>query len=97
MKRSAVASYEEALASGLVSCPRENVEDLWLRVRAAIHSAGVIACSTSVRSNGKSRISAESLEPLDARRNIPTISQHESYRTELKRNVCRSLKRDREA
>ncbi|WP_432422671.1 endonuclease/exonuclease/phosphatase family protein [Streptococcus dysgalactiae] len=92
---SVLTAYQNALAHELETVTPRDVDEHWSLIHKAIRSSCFASCGLSNRV-AKPWIFADSLHLLDARRSIPTGSEHNETRLRVKRALTASLRKDRE-
>jgi len=90
-----LASYQNELASRLVTTPPNDVDEHWSHIHQTLETASFNSCGLSHRATNH-WISGKSVQLLDARRMIPADNTHADRRTAIKRQLKESLQKDRE-
>ncbi|GAA53243.1 ATP-binding cassette transporter, partial [Clonorchis sinensis] len=98
LRRSTIAQqYRFELAQQLSTCTdSENVDEAWQNVKGAMLALFSAVCPTSPIRPQNHWISARSLSMIDARKSIPAGNAYDGARKSLKRQLVKSLRKDRE-
>ncbi|GAA49196.1 ATP-binding cassette transporter [Clonorchis sinensis] len=98
LRRSTIAQqYRSELAQQLSTCTGSaNVDEAWQNVKGAMLATFSAVCPTSPIRPQDYWMSVRSLSKIDARKSIPAGNEYDGARKSLKRQIVKSLRKDRE-